>query len=74
MKGASILIAFFLLFLVASILIPSPLFPGDYLSILIGKIAWEYQKLASAIFNGLFYGIILWLVFVAVSRKFEEEK
>lgn len=74
MKGAPILIVFFLMFLAASLLIPSPLFPGNSICIFIGKIAGEYQKLASAVFNGLFYGTILWLVFVAVSRKFEGEK
>ncbi|MEM2912326.1 MAG: hypothetical protein QW146_07470 [Candidatus Bathyarchaeia archaeon] len=74
MKGTPILIVFFLMFLAASLLIPSPLFPGSSICILIGKSAEEYQKLASAIFNGFFYGTILWLVFVAVSRKFEEEK
>ncbi|MEM0008126.1 MAG: hypothetical protein QXR89_07685 [Candidatus Bathyarchaeia archaeon] len=74
MKGAPILVVFFLMFLAASLLIPSPIFPGNFLCALFGKIAEEYQKFVSAIFNGIFYGTILWLVFVAVCRKFEKEK
>ncbi|MEM2202491.1 MAG: hypothetical protein QW595_02515 [Candidatus Bathyarchaeia archaeon] len=74
MKGAPILAVFFLMFLAASLLIPSPIFPGNFICTLIGKIADEYQKFVSALINGIFYGAILWLVFVVVSRKFEEEK
>jgi hypothetical protein len=74
MKGAPILIVFFLLFLAASLLIPSPIFPGNIICTFIGKIADEYLKFVSAVFNGIFYGAILWLVFVAVSRRFEKEK
>ncbi|MEM1563190.1 MAG: hypothetical protein QW161_00760 [Candidatus Bathyarchaeia archaeon] len=73
-KGISILIVFFLMFLAASLLIPSPMFPGNFICTLMGEIGEEYQRFVSAIFNGIFYGTILWLVFVAVSRKFEEEK
>ncbi|MEM3727710.1 MAG: hypothetical protein QXF75_00730 [Candidatus Bathyarchaeia archaeon] len=62
------------MFLAASLLIPSPIFPGNFICTLIGKAAEEYQKFVSAIFNGIFYGAILWLVFIAVSRKFEKEK
>ncbi|MEM3769635.1 MAG: hypothetical protein QXG76_00430 [Candidatus Bathyarchaeia archaeon] len=74
MKGAPILVVFFSMFLAASLLIPSPIFPGNFICTLIGKISDEYQKFMSAVFNGIFYGTILWLVFVAVSRKFEKEK
>lgn len=74
MKGAPILVVFFLMFLAASLLIPSPIFPGNFICALIGKISEEYQKFVSAVLNGVFYGIILWLVFVAVGRKFEKEK
>ncbi|MBS7637169.1 hypothetical protein KEJ37_07585 [Candidatus Bathyarchaeota archaeon] len=74
MKGAPILVVFFLMFLVASLLIPSPVFPGNFLSTLIGNMTGEHQKFVSAVFNGIFYGAILWLVFIAVSRKFEKEE
>lgn len=74
MKGIPILIVFFSIFLVASLLIPSPMFPGNIICTLMGKIADEYREFLSAVFNGVFYGVILWLIFVTVSRRFEEEK
>ncbi|MBX5321477.1 MAG: hypothetical protein QHH12_06850 [Candidatus Bathyarchaeota archaeon] len=74
MRGIPILIVFFSIFLVASLLIPSPMFPGNVICTLIGKIEEEYAEILSALFNGAFYGIVLWLVFVVVSRRFEKEK
>jgi hypothetical protein len=74
MKGIPILIVFFIIFLAASLLIPSPMFPGNVICSLIGNFAAEYKELLSALFNAVFYGVILWLVFVAVSRRFEKEK
>jgi len=74
LKGTPILIVFFIIFLSASLLIPTPMFPGNIFSSLIGNIVAEYREWVSAVFNAVFYGVILWLVFVAVSRKFEKEK
>lgn len=74
MRGALILITFFTLFTVASLLIPSPMFPGNVLSALIGEAIIEYSKYLSAVFNGIFYGVILWLVFAVTSRRLENEK
>ena len=74
MRGAVILIAFFLLFTSASLLIPSPMFPGNFFCTLIGEAITEYAEFLSAIFNGVFYAAILWLTFIVISRKFEEEK
>jgi len=74
LKGTPILIVFFIIFLAASLLIPTPMFPGNIFSSLIGNIVAKYQEWVSAVFNAVFYGVILWLVFVAVSRKFEKEK
>ncbi len=73
MKGITILIVFFTIFLAASLLIPSPMFPGNLLFTLFGNLSSAYMEWISAIFNAVFYGIILWLVFVAVSRRFEED-
>jgi len=74
MRGALILIVFFLMFTVASLLIPLPMFPGNVLSKLMGQAASQYYAFLSAIFNGLIYGIILWLVFILISRRLEREK
>jgi len=74
MRGAPILMAFFLLFASASLLIPSPMFPGNVFCALIGGAVSQYSGYLSAVFNGVFYGVILWLIFVVVSKRFEEEK
>lgn len=74
MRGAVILIAFFVLFTSASLLIPSPMFPGNFFCALIGEAVSGCSEYLSAIFNGVFYGVILWLVFIFISKRLEEEK
>ncbi|MGB9959068.1 MAG: hypothetical protein ACPLKQ_00905 [Candidatus Bathyarchaeales archaeon] len=66
------MIVFFSIFLVASLLIPSPMFPGNVICSLIGGIASEYSRFLSAVFNGVFYAVILWLIFISISRRLEE--
>lgn len=74
MRGALILIAFFLLFTSASLLIPTPMFPENFFCGLLEGVIGEHTEYLSAVFNGLFYGAILWLIFVVVSRRLEKEK
>ena len=74
MRGALILIVFFSLFTLASLLIPSPMFPGTFFCTLIGGAISEYAEYLSAVFNGLLYGVILWIVFTVISRRLEVEK
>jgi hypothetical protein len=71
MRGI-IILAFFSLFAVASLLIPVPLFPGSWFCALIGQAIIDYVSILSAVFNGLFYGGILWIIFSGVSRKLGE--
>ncbi len=71
MRGL-IIIAFFSLFAAASLMIPVPMFPGSWFCALIGAAVRDYVGVLSAAFNGLFYGTILWLVFIGVSRKLGE--
>lgn len=73
MRGALILLVFFSMFTVASLLIPSPMFPGSLLSTLIGGALAAYSQYVSAVLNGVVYGVVLWLVFVALSRRLEQE-
>jgi hypothetical protein len=73
MRGTIILVVFFVTFASASILIPSPMFPGNILCAMFGEVASRYSGLLSAVVNGFFYGVILWVCFVAISRKFEEK-
>ena len=72
MRGAVILIMFFILFASASLLIPSPMFPGNFFSGLIA--VGESAEFLSAVFNGVFYGGILWSVFLAISNKLGPKK
>jgi len=74
MRGALILIAFFSLFTLASLLIASPMFPGNFFCMLIGESISDYVGYLSAVFNGLFYGVILWMVFTVISKRLEVEK
>lgn len=74
MRGVAILLAFFSLFTVASLLIPSPMFPGSFFAGLIGTPVVEYVWYLSAVFNGTFYGAILWGAFFAINRRLCEEK
>jgi len=74
MRGSLILLAFFSMFTVASLLIPSPMFPGNIFCLLIGQAISEYSNYLSAVFNGVFYGVILWLVFAVISRRLEKER
>ena len=72
MKSASILLAFFSIFAVASIIIPLPMFPGSWFCALFGERIQEYVRVLSAVFNGAFYGGILWLMFVGLGKKLEQ--
>jgi len=74
MKGTLILVVFFLMFTSASLLIPSPMFPGNFFCMLIGEATSQYVEYLSALFNGVFYALILWLVFVVISRRLEQER
>jgi hypothetical protein len=71
MKGLIILV-FFSLFAVASLLVPVPLFPGSWFCALIGPAIQDFVSIFSAVFNGMFYGVILWMIFMGISRKLAE--
>jgi len=73
MKGTLILLVFFLTFTTASILLPSPMFPGNLICAMIGEAVEQYSTYLSAVFNGVFYGAIMWLTFVAISRRLAHE-
>ena len=69
-----IIIPFFLIFAVTSLLIPTPIFPGSWFSTALGLGIKEYVGVFSAVFNGLFYGSILWLIFIGLRRKLTESE
>jgi len=74
MRGTLILLVFFSMFTVASLLVPYPMFPGNLLYAIIGEVMSGYAGYLGAVFNGVFYGAVLWLVFVVISRRLEAEK
>jgi hypothetical protein len=71
MRGL-IITVFFSIFAVASLMIPAPIFPGSWFCSMIGQGIEGYANVLSAVFNGAFYGSILWLVFIGISRKLTE--
>jgi hypothetical protein len=74
MKGSKILVAFFLIFTSASLLIPSPIFPGNVLCAFLGGEVSQFNGVVGAFLNGVFYGVVVWLVFVGISRRLVGEE
>lgn len=69
MNSAYVLLAFFSIFAVASIIIPSPTFPGSWVCDLLGERALWSVRVFGAIFNGAFYGGMIWLTFTLLGKK-----
>jgi len=73
MRGGAIFLAFFVLFTVASYAVPVPLFPGNLVPALgLITVQTAYAPFVSSVVNGVVYGFVVWLVFVLVTRRFEE--
>jgi hypothetical protein len=72
MRGGTIFLIFFVLFSAASYAVPVPLFPGNMVMSWFTSVPAMYAPLISALVNGIVYGCIVWLVFILVTRKFEE--
>jgi hypothetical protein len=73
-RGTLILIVFFSLFSAVCLLVPNPMPPGNVLSTIVGIGASDYAQIVSALINGVFYGLILWSVFVLLGKRLGEEK
>jgi hypothetical protein len=73
MRGVPILLIFFLMFTAASVMAPFPMFPGNFVCATIGSAVTPYALYLGAALNGLFYGVLIWLVFVGISKKLEQE-
>jgi len=68
-------LAFFLLFTIASLAVPVPMFPGNLVAVWVlrfGLPSTVFVSYISALANGLTYGFIIWLVFVLATRKLDE--
>jgi len=72
MRGGAVFLAFFILFTLASMAVPVPLFPGSMIHALFGLPIDSYATLISAITNGITYGLVVWLVFFLATRRLDE--
>jgi len=72
LRGGAVFMAFFVLFTLASLAVPVPLFPGNIVSTWFSLPSTNYVSLFSAITNGVTYGLVVWLVFVLATRKLDE--
>jgi len=75
MRATPVFFAFFLLFTLASLAVPIPLFPGSTITAFIQtpiSAISEYLVYIAAISNGLIYGIVVWVVFFFVDKKLEK--
>jgi hypothetical protein len=68
MGGTIILLVFFSMFTAAPVLVPLPTFLGNAFYTLFTGVMEQNAQYSSAVLNGVFYGVIFWLVFVAMSR------
>ena len=72
MRGGAVFLSFFILFTLASLAVPVPLFPGNLFPAWFGVSSAYYGSLFSAVVNGVTYGFLVWLVFVVATRGLEE--
>jgi hypothetical protein len=77
-EGAIVFIIAFLIFLAITLFAYTELPPGNIISDAMGidsTIEWNgllVRTLVSAIFNGVIYGIIIWLVFTFGKKAFKK--
>jgi len=72
LRGGAVFLSFFILFTLASIAVPVPLFPGNMFPAWFGVTSSTYASLFSAVVNGITYGLIIWLVFILATRRLDE--
>jgi hypothetical protein len=71
-----IMLGFIAMFSAISYFVPTPMFPGSYVSGAVGtavQTVQEYSQILSSLFNGLFYGGIMGLIFFGAARKIRTE-
>jgi hypothetical protein len=72
LRGGAVFLSFFILFTLASLAVPVPLFPGNMFPTWFGVTSANYSSLFSAVVNGATYGFLVWLVFVVATRSLDE--
>jgi len=71
MRGLAVFVVFFAIFLVSSLAIPSPLFPGNVVCVFFEISDLSRVSILSAVVNGVFYGFCAWIVFSLSFRWIE---
>lgn len=74
MRGRAVFLTFFTVFASASLAVPVPLFPGNIVHSWFATPSAGYGSLITALTNGALYGFIVWLVFVLVAKRLEEQQ
>ncbi len=74
MRNGAIFSVFFILFTLATLAVPIPLFPGNMVRTLAISIGLPVllTQLLNAVANGMLYGFLVWAVYFLISRKLEE--
>jgi len=72
LRGGAVFLTFFILFTLAALAVPVPLFPGNMISTWFGVSLDTYASLFGAVVNGIAYGLVVWLVFILATRKLDE--
>lgn len=71
MRGLIIFTTFFIIFSASTLAIPSPLFPGNIICLILNIPDANQASMTSAITNGMFYGSIAWIVFSLTTKWIE---
>lgn len=71
MHGVAVFVVFFAIFSVSSLIIASPMFPGNLVCSWFGISESTQISLLSALVNGVFYGICTWIIFILSFRWVE---
>jgi len=71
LRGGAVFLAFFILFTLASLAVPVPLFPGNMVPVWFA-LSSTTASLLSAVANGVTYGLVVWLVFVLATKRLDE--
>lgn len=72
MRSLIVFAVFFTIFLVSSLIIADPLFPGNVICMLLNLSEQSQASFASAAINGVVYGFIAWIVYFFSFRWIEK--
>jgi hypothetical protein len=71
MRSLAVFAVFFTIFLVSSLIIADPLFPGNVVCMLLNVSEKNQTSFMSAAINGMVYGFIAWIVYFFSFRWIE---